>query len=558
MNSSFEYITTLEYRLKAAEAKIRAFKSGEKYIRMQEEYLKELHSLERKIRKLEDELSRAHSETVSVRNQWFEIFEELQKECARKLSALQKELEQMEKRAIEAERQRDAALDKVTQQRQKIYALETALEEEKGKNLKLRAQINRDYENSSIPSSKAICRKKISNSREKSGRKPGAQPGHPGHGRKKQIPTTEPVLLPPPREVLEDPDFKKTSKTIVKQLVNIRMVLEVTEYHADVYYNSKTGERFHAEFPAGVVDDVNYGGSVKGFLFLLNNDCCTSIDKSRKFLSDLTDGRLNISKGMVNKLSREFAKKTEQERKTMFADLLLSPVLHTDCTNAKENGKNASVFVCATPDGKAMYFARRKKGHEGVKGTPVEDYQGILVHDHEKTFYNYGADHQECLAHVLRYLKDSIDNETDRTWNKEMRSLIQEMIHYRNSLPEEAAPDTKKVNGFEERYRAILRKAKEEYEYIPASEYYKDGYNLYLRMEEYMSNHLLFLHDHRVPATNNESERLLRQYKRKQQQAVSFRGFESIEYLCQCMSMLIQIRQNEESNLYNRVSQIFG
>lgn len=558
MNSSFEYITTLEYRLKAAEAKIRAFKSGEKYIRMQEEYLKELHSLERKIRKLEDELSRAHSETVSVRNQWFEIFEELQKECARKLSALQKELEQMEKRAIEAERQRDAALDKVTQQRQKIYALETALEEEKGKNLKLRAQINRDYENSSIPSSKAICRKKISNSREKSGRKPGAQPGHPGHGRKKQIPTTEPVLLPPPREVLEDPDFKKTSKTIVKQLVNIRMVLEVTEYHADVYYNSKTGERVHAEFPAGVADDVNYGGSVKGFLFLLNNDCCTSIDKSRKFLSDLTDGRLNISKGMVNKLSREFAKKTEQERKTMFADLLLSPVLHTDCTNAKENGKNASVFVCATPDGKAMYFARSKKGHEGVKGTPVEDYQGILVHDHEKTFYNYGADHQECLAHVLRYLKDSIDNETDRTWNKEMRSLIQEMIHYRNSLPEEAAPDTKKVNGFEERYRAILRKAKEEYEYIPASEYYRDGYNLYLRMEEYMSNHLLFLHDHRVPATNNESERLLRQYKRKQQQAVSFRGFESIEYLCQCMSMLIQIRQNEESNLYNRVSQIFG
>lgn len=558
MNRSFEYITTLEYRLKAANAQILAFKSGEKYIRMQEEYLKGLRSLEQKIRKLEEALSSAHSETVSVRDQWFEIFEEIQKECEKKLAALRKELEQMEKRAIKAERQRDAALDKVTRQRHKIYALETELEEEKGKNLKLRAQINRDYENSSIPSSKTLHHKKISNSREKSGRKPGAQPGHPGHGRKKQIPTAEPVLLPPPRKALEDPDFKKTSKTTIKQLVNIRMVLEVIEYHADVYYNSKTGERIHAEFPAGVVDDVNYGGSIKAFLFLLNNDCCTSIDKSRKFLSDLTDGRLSISKGMVNKLSREFAAKTEQERKTMFADLLLSPVLHTDCTTAKENGKNVSVFVCAAPDGKAMYFAREKKGHEGVKGTPVEDYQGILVHDHEKTFYNYGTGHQECLAHVLRYLKDSIDNEADRTWNKEMRALIQEMIHYRNSLQREAPPDTEKVSGFEERYRAILKKAKEEYEYIPASEYYKDGYNLYLRMEEYMSNHLLFLHDHRVPATNNESERLLRRYKRKQQQAVSFRGFESIGYLCDCMSMLIQIRQNEESNLYNRVSQIFG
>ena len=85
-----------------------------------------------------------------------------------------------------------------------------------------------------------------------------------------------------------------------------------------------------------------------------------------------------------------------------------------------------------------------------------------------------------------------------------------------------------------------------------------NSYNLYLRMEEYMSSHLLFLHDHRVPATNNEAERLLRQYKRKQQQAVTFRSFESIESLCQCMSMLIQIRQKEGTNLYGRVSQIFG
>ena len=558
MNRSFEYITTLEYRLKAANARILAFESGEKYIRMQEEYLKELRCLEKKIRKLEDELSQARRETVSVREQWFEIFEDLQKECARQLSALRKELERMEKRAVKAEKQRDDALDRVTQQRHKIYALETELEEEKGRNLKLRSQLNRDYENSSIPSSKTLHHKKISNSREKSGRRPGAQPGHPGHGRKKQVPTTEPVLLPPPPEVLEDPAFKKTSKTIVKQLVNIRTILEVTEYHADVYYNSETGERIHAEFPAGFVDDVNYGGSIKAFLFLLNNDCCTSIDKSRKFLSDLTDGRLNISKGMVNRLSREFAAKTHQERKEISAGLLLSPVLHTDCTNAKENGKNASVFVCAAPDGKAMYFARRKKGHEGVKGTPVEDYQGILVHDHEKTFYHYGTGHQECLAHVLRYLKASMENEGERSWNREMRTLMQEMIHYRNGLAVEAVPDPEKVKGFEERYREILRKAKEEYDYLPASEYYKDGYNLYLRLEEYMSNHLLFLHDPRVPATNNESERLLRGYKRKQQQAVSFRSFVSIENLCECMSVLIQIRQKEESNLYHRVSQIFG
>ena len=67
--------------------------------------------------------------------------------------------------------------------------------------------------------------------------------------------------------------------------------------------------------------------------------------------------------------------------------MLLSPVMHTDCTNARENGKSCQVYVCATPDGKALYFAREKKGHEGVKGTVTEDYQGILVHDHDITFF---------------------------------------------------------------------------------------------------------------------------------------------------------------------------
>ena len=72
-----------------------------------------------------------------------------------------------------------------------------------------------------------------------------------------------------------------------------------------------------------------------------------------------------------------------------------------------------------------------------------------------------------------------------------------------------------------------------------------------------MSEHLLFLHDHRVPTTNNEAERLLRSYKRKQQQAVSFRSQESINYLCQCMSMLVVMRQKEELNIFDRVSEIF-
>lgn len=540
MGNFFETITVLQYRLKAAQEELAAFQSGEKYIRMEEQRLTQVRALERRIAKLEAAVAKEHSHAITIRDQWFEIFEQLQKECDRMVAEALKKAAMMEKRAIRAEKQRDTALEKVTSQRRELYKVKTELDDEKQKVQKLTAQINRNYENSSIPSSKTIVRKKISNSREKTGRKTGGQPGHRGHCRKKLTPTRE-VYLPAPEEVLHDPDFKKTSKTITKQKIDISVEVHVNEYHADVYYNSKTGERIHAPFPQGVIDDVNYGGNLRAFLFLLNNDCCTSIDKSRRFLSDLTDGKINISKGMINNLCRSFAKKTESQRKEIFRDMLLSPVMHTDCTNARVNGESSYVFVCGVPDGGVLYFARDKKGH-----------------DHDVTFYKYGTGHQECLAHVLRYLKDSMDNEKDRTWNRQMHSLIQEMIHYRNGLSESEEPDPQTVSKFEERYKTILSIAEDEYDYEPPGKYYRDGYNLYKRMKKYKKDHLLFLHNKNVPATNNEAERLLRKYKRKQAQAVSFRSPSSIDHLCKCMSMLILMRRKEQTNLFREIADIFA
>lgn len=119
--------------------------------------------------------------------------------------------------------------------------------------------------------------------------------------------------------------------------------------------------------------------------------------------------------------------------------------MHIDCTNARVNWESAHVFVNATPDGKVYYSASTKKGHAGVEGTPAENYQGILVHDHELTFYNYGSDHQECLAHVLRYLKDSMQNEANLTWSTKMHRFIQEIIHYRNSIEPGSVIDEAKL-----------------------------------------------------------------------------------------------------------------
>ena len=338
-------------------------------------------------------------------------------------------------------------------------------------------------------------------------------------------------------------------------MINLNISVIVDEYDTPEFRNVHTGQRVHADFPSGVVNDVNYGGSIKAFAFLLNNRCYASIDKVREFLSELTNGELQISKGMINGLCKEFSKKTEAEQKQVFSDLLLSPVLNTDFTGCRLNGKNVQVAVCASPD-TTMYFARKNKGHKGIKGTPVEDYQGILVHDHDKTFYNYGSEHQECLAHVLRYLKDSMENERNLKWNKQMRELIQDMIHYRNSLDPDKDPDPDKVAGYETKYQDILEIAKEEYEYEPPSKYYIDGYNLYMKLYNYKESHLLFLHNKNVPTNNNLSERLLRVFKRKQKQVMAFRSFDNLHYLCISMGM-INLLYTQEKNLYTNIASIF-
>lgn len=547
-------MTNLNYKVKSLTAKLNSFEAGEKYVEMRSKYNKQLKTKEREIKKIKKELGKAYSQTVVVRKNWMQVFEDLEREHSKKLKKKDREIKALERRALKAEMALAETRDKLHDRTKEWYQALTQVEEEKGKNLKLRAQMNRDHENSSLPSSMKINRKKITNNREKTDKKPGGQLGHKGHKRKKLTPTIA-VHIAAPDEYKNNSEYKETGKIITKQKIDLYVQTVVTEYDTPEFRNKKTGQRVHAKFPSGVVNDVNYGGSVKSFAFLLNNHCNISIDKAREFLSELTEGKLQLSKGMINGLSEEFSKKTEVEQKKAFSDLLLSPVMNADFTNGRLNGKSVQVAICATPD-IAMYFAREHKGHKGIKATPVEDYQGILVHDHDRTFYNYGSDHQECLVHVLRYLKDSMENEPSLTWNKRMRELIQEMIHYRKHLKKEEFPEESKVSEFETKYLEILTIAKNEYEYDPPNDYYKEGYNLYKRLNKFKSNHLLFLYDTRIPANNNLSERLARAFKRKQRQVMSFRSFDSMNYLCNSMGMLYLLT-SQDKNLYSSVKAIF-
>ena len=552
-NSNFEYVSNLQYQVRHLSERVKAFESGEKYVRMRAEHKDHIAVKDREIRKIKLELAAANSQVVTVRKSWLQVIDDLEKERDKELQAKDREIETLKKRLLETEIKLESTRETLRDKSRELYQALTDLEEERGKNQKLMAQISRDYENSSIPSSMKPNHKKISNNREKTDRKPGAQPGHKGHRRKRLTPTNT-IHIPAPPEYADSPDYRETGKTITKQLINIRMSVIVDEYSTPEYRHIKTGRRVHASFPDNVVNDVNYGGSVKAFAFLLNSRYCVSTDKTRELLSELTGGELEISNGMINGLCKVFSEKTQAERKAMFNDLLLSPVMNVDFTTTRVNGSSAQALVCATLY-RVMFFARERKGHEGVKASPIEDYQGIMVHDHDRTFYSYGGAHQECLSHPLRYLKDSMVNEPGLAWNKLMRELLQEIIHYRNGLGPEAVPDPEIIKGYEDRYQEILRLAREEYEYEPPSKYYVDGY-LYKRLGNYKDNHLLCLYDLRVPTSNNLSERLLRVFKRKQKQSMTFRSHDNLSYFYDCLGV-IETSRLLNKNLFRSASEVF-
>lgn len=558
MRINFESFSALQYRNKALSRQVEEFKSGEKYIKMEADYKKLLRFHSQEMKRMKQELAKAHSETVTVRRYWGEVMDDLDKEHQAEVSRLVAKIKSLEKENLEPARQRDAAKDKIKERTQQYYDAAAQLEEEREKNKKLTAQLNKDFENSSIPSSKQKAgKKRIPNSREKTGKKPGGQPGHKGHARKQHTPDVT-YEIPAPAEYTDNPDYYETGKTIRKQKVSVILNAQIIEYTAKEYRNRKTGARVHAPFPEGYVNEVNYGGTVKALAFLLGNECGVSHGKIRRLLSELTNGEIEISDGMINGLCAEFSSKTEQEKDEIIQKLMTSPVMNVDFTNASVNGKSAQVLVLASPcSDAALYIGREKKGHKGVEGTPLENYAGTIIHDHDTTFYKYGTGHQECTQHDIRYLIGSIQNEPELEWNKQMLELFRKMLHYRNSLPENEDLSPCTVSEFEEEYGRILETAEKEYADEPPGDYYREGHNLFLRLRKYKENELLFLHDKRVPANNSLCERLARVYKRKQKQAVTLRSQENLCYICDSLSIVYLLRSNEE-NVYQKITEIYS
>ena len=316
--------------------------------------------------------------------------------------------------------------DDVEDQKKKLFQLYKQLLEkctwEQIKNRK-------DFTTSGIPSSRSRYRTKIVvNSREKTDRTRGGQTGHVHHPRPEYTPD-EVVILS--KDAYQDANkYTATGKNVTKDLVKLNFQVFVTRYQAQIYKNNETGKEEHAPFPKGIKDEVNYDSSVGAFALMAHSVCRIPVLGVQRLMSEMSDGKLNLSSGMIWNQGLKFSKLALPELTAIKERIKNSPVVNIDHTTVNFNGARQQVMITVGANGTLLFQPVISKGKKGLVGSVLEGYKGISVSDHDKTLCGVGLQHQECLVHLDRTAKGVIKFDPSRAWPPLLRTWFYDAENY--------------------------------------------------------------------------------------------------------------------------------
>ena len=371
----------------------------------------------------------------------------------------------------------------------------------------------KDSSNTNIPTSYMMF-KANANTRVKTGRKRGGQPGHPVHKSKLLKPDRIITMYvdKAPSGAVKDTDldgniFFKT------QEIDASFHTVVTETHYYVVNGSKAlAEDVTMKYR---INPIVYSDRFKDSILYLYSKGIIAFDRLTQMVNVLTDGRVTVKPSTVVRWLKEFAISHKRAHDLLLEDLLKQPILGVDETGYKVNGKNAWVHVITDGQRKYYVMTESRSSPDGQLGL-LKDYKGILVHDHFKPYYKLKCTHAECNAHILRYLKAGVDFYNNKAC-EEMIDLLRGALHAVHEAQTDGLDHlpTEEVAFYEDEYNRIIstelilfykENSNLQKKYIP--EYIKT----LQRMKEYKNEHLRFLHDFSVWFTNN-SERALRMIK---------------------------------------------
>ncbi len=300
--------------------------------------------------------------------------------------------------------------------------------------------------------------------------------------------------------------------------------LEVTEHQAQACRCGQCGSVTRAVFPAGVNAPAQYGERLAATAVYLQNTQLLPEQRLAEVFADLFGVQLCSASlaGMTRKAAQRWQACTEQIR-----DLLVNAdgVKHLDETGMRINGRTQWLHVLSTA-GLTFYRTSERRG------SLLAGLRGLLVHDHWAPYFTLqGVQHALCHAHHLREL-EAVAHLDGAAWAGRLQRLLQRANRVMHSVRQRAIPLPRSLlMRLERRYDQVLEAALAEYAAQPPLPSGRrgrpkrcKGHNLALRLERRRAEALRFLHDAKVPFTNNQAEQDLRMMKLRMKISGSFRS----------------------------------
>ena len=401
---------------------------------------------------------------------------------------------------------------------------------------RLQALLGIDGTNSGTPTSQTPIGKKkvIPNSREKSDKKKGGQPGHEKAKLKKHqdYEITEHVVHK--EEVCPDCGgrLEETGVDITKDVTDFHIVIDNIRHHFPECRCENCGKTSRVKIPNSLKEENQYGPHIQALVLGLTNVASVPVNKVQKMVKGLTSNHIALSEGYIMKLQKQAAKGLKEFHGDMRRHCLEMPVLYWDDTVIPVDTKRACLRFYG--DEKAAYYtAHEHKNKEGLTQDnilPLLPKETVVMHDHN--IVNYSADYSftniECNAHLLRDLQKVYDH-TQHTWAAVAKQLISEQIHKRNQLVAEGIEEfsEEEVSEFFTTLYAIILHATDEANNTPAKYGGDEERALLIRLAKYRDAYFAWVTNFDLPVTNNVSERALRGCKTKMKVSGQFLSTES-------------------------------
>jgi len=464
-----------------------------------------------------------------------------------------------------------ALIDITLALQERNQALEEQVEEY-GKRIEvLEARFKQNSGNSSKPpSSDGYSKPSPKSLRPKSDRRPGGQPGHPGS-------TLAPVDKPD--HIVVHPldgscpcgcgsDLRKQpvvryEKRQVFDLPPQKLV--VTEHRTEVKVCPKFKCEVSASFPASVQAPAQYGPRFNAWLVYLRTQQLIPLDRISQMSADLF-GR-PVSEATVQAvLTHAYDELSGFEAQV--AELIIqAPVAHADETGLRVAGKLHWLHLASTSH-LTWYGVHAKRGGEAIRHfNLLPRFAGRLIHDCWSPYFKLECEHGLCNAHLLRELK-FLHEVCRQKWAKPMADLLVDM--HRRSV-DAAAADGIALTAIEcaawtEAYRALLREGFTENPELPSPAGSKrrgrpkhtKAQNLLARLQKHEGSILAFLHDPRVPFTNNQAEQDVRMMKVQQKVSGGFRTLTGAQIFARVRGYLSTVRKNRRDVFENIVAALHG